>query len=444
MSVEDAKPNNPRSPGLGTLAEAWDASPYVRLIVPVLCVAWEAMMFTRVVFAGVDDALAAPSSWLVLLSLMVVGCAALFFRYRFAVAIVLIESAVCLAAAVLGALAYLYFLPLIALYACLARSPRRAAVAGAVIGAATILVSAAIDGLAHPLSGASIGSSFSLQGAAPALASIGYPLILVAGAALISRFRWQRLRETKEATRREAERRAELARAADERDRALAKSRIAAELHDSVGHDLTAIIALSEGLASATGDAETDRAIETINRLARAGLSDTRQAVSALASFDEDALDAKARTHSLHRWDEIEGLTASVRTAGIVAAVTETGRRPADEVQADVAFRVCREATTNALRHASDMRRLTLSIDHAPEGACTVTVRDDGRSTRAGEALAVLDGALPSDGTGMGLARLSSVVEAAGGAFAAGVSDEGGWTVRATIPSQCAEREGQR
>lgn len=401
-------------------------------------------MFTRVVFAGVDDALAAPSSWLVLLSLMVVGCAALFFRYRFAVATVLIESAVCLAAAVLGALAYLYFLPLVALYACLARSPRRAAVAGAVIGIATVLVSAVIDGFAHPLSGASIDPAFSLQGAAPALASIGYPFMLVVGAALISRFRWQRLCETEEAARREAERRAELARAADERDRALAKSRIAAELHDSVGHDLTAIIALSEGLAGATGDAEADRAIETINRLARAGLSDTRQAVRALASFDEDAPDANANTHSFHRWDEIEGLVAPARAAGVVAVITETGRRPADEIQADMAFRVCREATTNALRHAPGAHRLTLSIDHAPEGACTVTVRDDGHPARRGEGTAQLDDTLPSDGTGMGLARLASLVEAAGGTFTAGVSDEGGWTVRATIPSQCAEREGRR
>ena len=43
---------------------------------------------------------------------------------------------------------------------------------------------------------------------------------------------------------------------------------MAAELHDSVGHDLTAIIALSEGLAGAAGDAELDDAIAAINALA--------------------------------------------------------------------------------------------------------------------------------------------------------------------------------
>ncbi|WEV59614.1 histidine kinase [Bifidobacterium sp. ESL0728] len=67
-----------------------------------------------------------------------------------------------------------------------------------------------------------------------------------------------------------------------ERDRAMRQSRIAAELHDSVGHDLTAIIALSEGLDGVSDKPEMNDAIGMINDLARQGLADTRTAVKAL------------------------------------------------------------------------------------------------------------------------------------------------------------------
>lgn len=272
----DVRPCGPGLSGAAAPLDAWDDAPLLRLAAPVLCVAWEAAMFARVVFAGADPSLSAPSSQAALFVLMAVGCAALFLRYRLPVVSVLFESVVGLLASVMGALAYVYFLPLVALYACVARAPRREAAAGGVAAVATVALSAVVDGFA----GASAPFSASL---AMSLASIGYPLMLVLGAALLSRFRWQRLREAEAAARAEAERAAEVARAAEERDRALAKSRIAAELHDSVGHDLTAIVALSEGLAGATGDEQLDRAIASINELARSGLADTRRAVRALA-----------------------------------------------------------------------------------------------------------------------------------------------------------------
>lgn len=76
---------------------------------------------------------------------------------------------------------------------------------------------------------------------------------------------------------------------------ALVKNRNSAELHDSVGHDLTAIAALSEGIAGETGIEQLDRDIASINVLARSGLGDTRRTVRALASgedvFGQDYID---------------------------------------------------------------------------------------------------------------------------------------------------------
>ena len=67
-----------------------------------------------------------------------------------------------------------------------------------------------------------------------------------------------------------------------ERDRAVSRAGIAAELHDSVGHGLTAIIALSEELAGGV-DPEVDEALGGINEVARECLEQTRRAVRALA-----------------------------------------------------------------------------------------------------------------------------------------------------------------
>ena len=67
-----------------------------------------------------------------------------------------------------------------------------------------------------------------------------------------------------------------------QRDAARHQARVAAELHDSVGHALTAIIALSEGMQGAGGSPQTDEAIDMMNALAREGLADTRRAVASL------------------------------------------------------------------------------------------------------------------------------------------------------------------
>ena len=413
-----------------TLLERWDSTPYLRIIAPVLCVAWEAMMFARVVFAETDASLSTPSAQLALFALMAVGCAALFLRYRLPFVSVLFESVACLVASVVGALAYVYVLPLVALYACVARAPRREAAVGATVGVMAVALSAVID-----------SAVTSPRSPVAALAGIGYPLILAAGVALLSRFRWWRLCEAEDAAQREAERAVEIARAAEARDRALAKSRIAAELHDSVGHDLTAIIALSEGLAGATGDEQLDRAIASINELARSGLADTRRAVRALAgearsTAAPSALPGSAPTEKpaeRHRWDEIAALLGSVRAAGVTAALTETGVRPDDPSQAGLAFRVCREGVTNALRHAAGLSRLTVSVDHGGDGSADVAIRDDGTP---GEGAG-------GPGTGMGLSRLRREVGESGGTLSAGPVGEGGWCLKAHLPSLTGAGEGE-
>ena len=205
----------------------------------------------------------------------------------------------------------------------------------------------------------------------------------------------------------------------DQRDAARRQARIAAELHDSVGHDLTAIIALSEGLRDTTGNAALEDAIETINTLAREGLADTRRAVNALhpASPADEFLNAT----TTRTWDDLDPLLATARRTGLAVASTRTGTPPADPALAGLVFTIVREALTNVMRHAADATRVTVAIDHAP-AATTITIADDGRTEGPG---------VP----GHGLANLTRLVTSHGGTLTAGATADG-WCLHAVLPKE--------
>ena len=211
-----------------------------------------------------------------------------------------------------------------------------------------------------------------------------------------------------------------------ERDRAVSRAGIAAELHDSVGHGLTTIIALSEGLAG-SADPEIDEALGGINQVARECLEQTRRAVRALADGgDSPSWDGAG----CRPWDEIRGIVGRVRSLGVTVVFTETGQRADDDAQADLCFALTREALTNAVRHAPALSQVQVSWDHG-DSAVTVTVRNDGASgSRGGEDNGCCGGA--AEGTG--LPRLRDRIEAAGGPLDWGPESDGGWLVTATVP----------
>ena len=215
-----------------------------------------------------------------------------------------------------------------------------------------------------------------------------------------------------------------------ERDRAVNRADIAAELHDSVGHGLTTIIALSEGLAGGA-DPEIDEALGGINEVARECLEQTRRAVRALADAEDEPADSPDWDGAGRRtWDEIRNVVGRMRSLGVTVVFTETGQRADDDAQADLCFALTREALTNAVRHAPALSQVQVSWDHG-ESAVTVTVRNDGASgSRGGEDNGCCGGA--AEGTG--LPRLRDRIEAAGGSLDWGSEADGGWRVAATVP----------
>ena len=230
-----------------------------------------------------------------------------------------------------------------------------------------------------------------------------------------------------------------------QRDAARYQARVAADLHDSVGHSLTAIIALSEGLHGASGIPDVDEAIDLVNSLARDGLADTRNAVASLQSSPAILDDYGSGTVTSSRpevvadvrgWDQLEDLLCTVRATGISAALTETGRRPSDtavgRALGELVYIVIREALTNVMRHAEGATRVVVSLDHT--GSSTrVTVSDDGQVTV--HANSSQNSHEPS--TGHGLTNLASVIHERGGALEVGPSiapGSGGWVLRAVVP----------
>ena len=262
-----------------------------------------------------------------------------------------------------------------------------------------------------------------------------------------------------------------------QRDAARRQARVAGELHDSVGHSLTAIIALTEGLAGTADDPELDEAIATVNALARDGLADTRSAVNALQPRPgpDDPDDAAgpavvgaadgnppAEPGRAHGWDDRAAVLDTTRRTGLAVALTETGPRPQDPGVADAVFTLVREALTNVMRHADGATRVTVALDHSP-GRTAVTVVDDGavRPVASGMRDGAprpradpddgADGTGPADSPGRtgragvpasaparvharghGLAGLAAFAAARGGALVAGPTDAG-WRLHATI-----------
>ena len=220
-----------------------------------------------------------------------------------------------------------------------------------------------------------------------------------------------------------------------ERDRAVNRADIAAELHDSVGHGLTTIIALSEGLAGGA-DPEIDEALGGINEVARECLEQTRRAVRALADAEDEPADSPDWDGAGRRtWDEIRNVVGRMRSLGVTVVFTETGQRADDDAQADLCFALTREALTNAVRHAPALSQVQVSWDHG-ESAVTVTVRNDGASGGRGGGD---DGRRGGPVEGTGLLRLRDRVEAVGGSLDWGSEADGGWRVAATVPRTCGE-----
>lgn len=171
----------------------------------------------------------------------------------------------------------------------------------------------------------------------------------------------------------EAERREATGRvlAGQERERL----RIAQELHDQVGQELTAaLLVLSRVHARASAELRDD--VLVAQDAVRGGLEDVRRIAIELRPEALDDLGlASALAVLCERFAERSGLTVSQRIDGRLPEL-------APEVEL-VIYRVAQEALTNVARHSGSNRaELSLEVDGR---RLTLTVRDDGRGLEPGQ-----------------------------------------------------------
>ncbi|GAB2521452.1 sensor histidine kinase [Nocardiopsis aegyptia] len=203
------------------------------------------------------------------------------------------------------------------------------------------------------------------------------------------------------------------------------RTRMAREMHDSVGHYLTVInLALSNAKRFRTlrpEDAWTE--VDDAQRLAREALQDTRRWVRALRPLK---LDGRAGAEAMR------SLTDSLSGPDIDISLTQEGEWPSVSDETELAcYRTLQEALTNALRHSGADRVL---VRLRCSDGIEVDVSDNGSGSPA-DRLA----------RGSGLQGLRERISAAGGdLLVEGRGPEGGVRLSARFPVDPAEGPGRR
>ncbi|MGH9381683.1 MAG: sensor histidine kinase [Thermoanaerobaculia bacterium] len=187
---------------------------------------------------------------------------------------------------------------------------------------------------------------------------------------------------------------------------AAARARIARELHDLLGHHLSALSLHLEAARHRAGE-DGREAIERCQSIARLLLADVRQAVQEVRLDPPEDLAA-----SLH------GVVADIPRPQVELSVA-SGLRPADPEREQAIVRCVQEIVTNAVRHA-DADHLWIELRLGEDGL-ELEARDDGRGV--GEVQ-----------PGQGLTGMRERLERLGGSLQIHSTPGEGFELRARLP----------
>ncbi|WP_205752803.1 sensor histidine kinase [Cryptosporangium phraense] len=209
-----------------------------------------------------------------------------------------------------------------------------------------------------------------------------------------------------------------LRRASVESALATERSVIARELHDVVTHHVTAMVVQADaaGFLIDAAPAKAKEGLSTVSGTGRAALTELRHLLQVL-----DPADGAERQPAVGK---LEDLVERTRAMGQPVEWAEHGvPRPTGGGVDLAVYRVVQEALTNAVKYANG-RPTAVRVDHGDD-RIAVEVATEGSTTMKGGAVR----------NGRGLTGLKERVSVFGGEFDAGPTADGGFRVRASIPT---------
>ena len=192
--------------------------------------------------------------------------------------------------------------------------------------------------------------------------------------------------------------------------------RIARELHDAVGHDVSLMIVQAQALGATAGDAAVKAATDAIAALGRHTMGEMSRTLKLLRHDGAE----HAPQPGLAALDEV---LDAARVAGVSVALTLEGTpRPLEPALDASALRIVQEAVTNVVRHAGGAPARVIVRYRAAE--LELVIADEGTG----------NGAADGGGGGHGLIGMRERAALFGGTLSAGRADGGGFEVRARLP----------
>jgi signal transduction histidine kinase len=206
------------------------------------------------------------------------------------------------------------------------------------------------------------------------------------------------------------------------------RNRVAREIHDSLGHYLTAVNVQLEA-AGKVLDRDPEKAREAVARAkasASETLSEVRRSVRALKPL------------AMERRTGLGALAALAREYGDIGMVVSfevVGREPDLSPEAELLlYRALQEGLTNALKYSGG-GRVEVKLAFEPSGL-RLTVADNGRGSSENARQGIAQGL---GGTGFGIPGLKERAAALGGTVSAADADGGGFVLEVELPTTPVE-----
>ncbi|AXE25870.1 histidine kinase [Streptomyces globosus] len=226
--------------------------------------------------------------------------------------------------------------------------------------------------------------------------------------------------------------------AAEERAADLAvRNRLARELHDAVGHALSAVTLQAAAARRVLGrDPEFVReALAAIEDTARRTVGELDGVLGLLRDGDPAGRTAAAPAPTLA--SDLDGLLARTRAAGVAVTVRQEPGPAGDwsqlsPIASREAYRIVQEGLGNALRHGAGPVELRIAVRKGPDGGPGTTAHRELEITMTNPPGAPA-GPSPRTTGGRGLHGAAERARLLGGSVEAGRHD-GLWRLRAVLP----------